>query len=133
MGEKEAKAKVLAQLEADKAARRAERESSKNQQPLASSASSPQSQPQPSAVKKDYTEARLQIRQTNGQPIVHTFKAKESLAAVRLYVEMNRTDGVSGEVKLMTNFPKKVFAAEDYENSLDNLGLVPSAVLMMTK
>ena len=88
--EKEAKAKVLAQLEADKAARRAERESSKNQQPLASSAFSPQSQPQPSAVKKDYTEARLQIRQTNGQPIVHTFKAKESLAAVRLYVEMNR-------------------------------------------
>lgn len=133
--EKEAKAKVLAQLEADKAARRAERESSKNQQQLASSASSPQSQPQPQqpAVKKDYSEARLQIRQTNGQPIVHTFGAKEPLAAVRLYVEMNRTDGLSGEVKLMTNFPKKVFAAEDYENSLDNLGLVPSAVLMMTK
>ena len=90
--EKEAKARVLAQLEADKAARRAERESSKNQQQLASSASVPQVQPQPQqpAVKKDYTETRLQIRQTNGQPIVHTFGAKESLAAVRLYVEMNR-------------------------------------------
>merc|ERR1712183_365792 len=131
--EREAKAKVLAQLEADKAARRAERESSKNQQQLVTSAtgSQPRPQPQQSAVKKDYSEARLQIRQTNGQPIVHTFGAKESLAAVRLYVEMNRTDGLSGEVKLMTNFPKKVFSEEDYENSLDNLGLVPSAVLMM--
>ena len=91
MEEREAKAKVLAQLEADKAARRAERESSKNQQQLASGPpSQPQAQPQQPAPKKDYSEARLQIRQTNGQPIVHTFRAKESLAAVRLYVEMNR-------------------------------------------
>lgn len=33
----------------------------------------------------------------------------------------------------MTNFPKKVFSEEDYDNSLENLGLVPSSVLMMTK
>ena len=39
---------------------------------------------------RDYSEAKLQIRQTNGQPLVHSFGAKESLAAVRLYVEMNR-------------------------------------------
>jgi len=132
--EREAKAKVLAQLEADKAARRAEREAGKNQQQLAASASAPvkQSEAQP-AVKKDYSEARLQVRQTNGQPLVHTFGAKESLAAVRLYLEINRTDGVTGDVKLMTNFPKKIFSDEDYENSLENLGLVPSAVLMMTK
>merc|ERR1711862_948731 len=97
------------------------------------SASAPAQQPQQPAVKKDYTEAKLQIRQTNGQPLVHSFGAKESLAAVRLYVEMNRTDGASGDVKLMTNFPKKVFTDEDYSNSLENLGLVPSAVLMMTK
>jgi len=131
--EREAKAKVLAQIEADKAARRAEREAAKNPggQPAASSPAAP-SQPAP-APKRDYSEAKLQIRQTNGQPLVHSFGAKESLAAVRLYVEMNRTDGVSGDVKLMTNFPKKVFTDEDYSNSLENLGLVPSAVLMMTK
>ena len=44
-----------------------------------------------------------------------------------------RTDGGSGPVKFMTNFPKKVFDDEEYDNSLENLGLVPSAVLMMTK
>ena len=44
-----------------------------------------------------------------------------------------RTDGGAGAVKFMTNFPKKVFSDEEYENSLENLGLVPSAVLMVTK
>lgn len=133
--EREAKAKVLAQLEADKAARRAEREAAKNHQSAASVVSAPVQSPSPDkpVVKRDYTEAKLQVRQTNGQPLVHTFGAKESLAAVRLYLEMNRTDGGSGQVKLMTNFPKKVFSDDDYENSLENLGLVPSAVLMMTK
>jgi len=127
-----AKAKVLAQIEADKAARRAEREAAKNPASASQPAAAAPVAAQP-AVKKDYSEAKLQIRQTNGQPLVHSFGAKESLAAVRLYVQMNRTDGGAGQVKFMTNFPKKVFTDEEYENSLENLGLVPSAVLMVTK
>ena len=35
---------------------------------------------------------RLQIRQTDGKPLVQTFKAKESLSAVRLYAQLNRKD-----------------------------------------
>jgi len=131
--ERAAKAKVLAQIEADKAARRAEREAAKNPAASSPAAAAPPPVATQPAVKKDYSEAKLQIRQTNGQPLVHSFGAKESLAAVRLYVEMNRTDGVAGQVKFMTNFPKKVFTDEEYENSLENLGLVPSAVLMVTK
>jgi len=132
--EKEAKARVLAQIEADKAARKAEKEAAKNKsaaEPTASPASGPSTSSP--AVKKDYTDCRLQIRQTNGQAIVHSFGVKEPLAAVRLYVEMNRTDGSSDPVKFMTNFPRKVFSDDDYENTLENLGLVPSAVLMITK
>jgi len=129
--EKDAKAKVLAQIEADKAARRAEREAAKGNAPAAAPA--PVAAAVPAAVKRDYTEAKIQIRQSAGQPLVHSFGVKESLAAVRLYVEMNRTDGGTGPVKFMTNFPKKVFGEEEYDNSLENLGLVPSAVLMMTK
>jgi len=130
--EKKAKARVLAQIEADKAARKAEREASKAGAAQVAAAA-PAAQPAQPAVKKDYTEARLQIRQPNGQAIVHSFGVKEPLAAVGLYVEMNRSDGGAGPVKFMTNFPKKVFADEDYENTLENLGLVPSAVLMITK
>ena len=86
--DKKAKARVLAQLEADKAQRRAEKESAKSGAAAVKAApAAPVAQP---AVKKDYTEARLQIRQANGEAIVHSFGVKEPLAAVRLYVEMNR-------------------------------------------
>merc|ERR1712013_762167 len=85
------------------------------------------------APKKDYTETRVQIRLPSGAPLVQAFGVKEPLSAVRLYVQMNRTDGGAGDVKLMTNFPKKVFGDEDYDNTLENLGLVPSAVLIVTK
>jgi len=78
--DKKAKARVLAQIEADKAP----------------------------APKKDYTETRVQIRLPSGAPLVQAFGVKEPLSAVRLYVQMNRTDGGTGDVKLMTNFPKKV-------------------------
>ena len=87
--EKKAKARVLAQIEADKAARRAEKESAKAGAAAAAPVAAPVVAAQP-AVKKDYTEARIQIRQTNGQAIVHSFGLKEPLAAVRLYVEINR-------------------------------------------
>jgi len=129
--ERDARARILAKIEEDKNTRRLEKEAASKK----SESSLPALPPVAAAPapKKDYTECKLQIRQTNGQPIVHSFGAKESLAAVRLYVEMNRTDGVSGIVKLMTNFPKKVFTEDEYGNSLENLGLVPSAVLMVTK
>ena len=50
------------------------------------------------AAKKEYTEAKIQIRQSAGQPLVHSFGVKESLAAVRLYVEMNRSVAESFQV-----------------------------------
>lgn len=63
----------------------------------------------------------LQIRLTNGQALTQTFSAKEPLAAVRVYIETNRTDG-SGPFSLMTNFPKKIFQGDDFEKPLDVLG-----------
>lgn len=75
-------------------------------------------------------------RLTNGAALTHSFGVKEQLASVRVFVEMNRTDvsgGVAQPFRLQTNFPRKVFTEEDYEKPLDVLGLVPSAVLMVTK
>jgi len=137
MEEKAAKARVLQQIEEDKIARRAKFNMKAPDGAGGSSESAPVAAPPvsaaPPAPKKDYTETRIQIRQPSGQPIVHAFGVKEQLAAVRLYAQINRTDGGDAPFRLMTNFPKKVFNDEDYENSLENLGLVPSAVLMMTK
>lgn len=57
----------------------------------------------------------------NGSALTQTFSSKEQLSAVRLYVEMNRTDG-DQPFSLMTSFPRKIFSTEDYEKPLDVLG-----------
>ncbi|XP_014255574.1 UBX domain-containing protein 1 isoform X2 [Cimex lectularius] len=124
-----ARQRIKEQIEADKAARRAK---------AAEAAGTPfvsptvVSSPKPAVVSKDYTETKLQIRLTNGQSLTQSFGIKEQLSAVRLYIQMNRTDG-EGPFLLMTTFPKKVFQDEDFDKPLDVLGLVPSAVITVSK
>ncbi|XP_067009971.1 UBX domain-containing protein 1 [Anabrus simplex] len=129
--EKMARQRVKEQIEQDKIARRAKF----GMAPLPDSAPAPEAAPLPAAEpvpSKDYTQTKLQIRLTNGQALTQTFGSKEQLSAVRLYVEMNRTDG-DGPFSLMTNFPKKIFTDDDYEKPLDILGLVPSAVVIVSR
>jgi len=45
------------------------------------------------------------------------------MAAVRVYIELNRSDG-DAPFCLMTSFPRKVFTSDDYEKPLDELGNV---------
>ncbi|XP_053399394.1 UBX domain-containing protein 1-A-like [Mercenaria mercenaria] len=136
MEEKMARQKVKEQIEKDKRERAAKfAKQSQETAPATVStpaANTPATQTAAPVEKKDYTETRLQIRLTNGQALTQTFAVKEPLAAVRLYIEMNRTDP-PGNFSLMTSFPRKVFAGDDYEKPLTELGLVPSAVLIVTK
>lgn len=55
--------------------------------------------------------------------MTQSFGSKEQLSAVRLFIEMNRTDDI-GPFQLMTTFPKKVFTDEDYDTPLDVLGML---------
>ncbi|ELT94094.1 hypothetical protein CAPTEDRAFT_214068 [Capitella teleta] len=123
MEEKMARQRVKEQIEKDKR-ERAEKFAKKSE-PMAP----PTQQPVP---QKNYSECRLQVRLTNGSALTQTFSANEPLSAVRLYIQMNRTDG-DGTFNLMTSFPRKVFSEADMEVPLSALGLVPSAVLMVTK
>ncbi|XP_043513100.1 UBX domain-containing protein 1 [Frieseomelitta varia] len=125
--EKLARQKVKEQIEADKAARRAKADAEKA---LAASPSTPSSST--STYRKEYNDTKLQIRLTNGQTLTQSFGSKEKLSAVRLFIEINRTDA-PGPFSLMTNFPKKIFMEEDYEAPLNALGLTPSAVLIVQK
>ncbi|KAF7992864.1 hypothetical protein HCN44_005208 [Aphidius gifuensis] len=127
-----ARERVKKQIEADKAARRAKAaaESGAIPAPVVSPV-----QAAPSFVpaqKRDYTETKLQIRLTNGESLTQTFGVKEPLSAVKVYVEMNRTD-LPGAFNLMTTFPRKVFNDDDYDTPLDVLGLVPAAVVIVQK
>ncbi|GFO50511.1 ubx domain-containing protein 1 [Plakobranchus ocellatus] len=130
--------RVKEQIEKDKRDRAAkfskEKEASNSTPATSASAASLAAAPAVPSVQpsKEYTDCRLQIRLTNGQALTQTFGAKEPLSAVRCYVEMNRTDA-AGPFSLMTSFPRRVFSSVDMEMPLDSLGLVPSAVLIVTK
>nr|KAF6468533.1 UBX domain protein 1 [Rousettus aegyptiacus] len=78
-----------------------------------------------------------------GKPILseeerqeQTFRAREQLAAVRLYVELHRGEepgGCQDPVQLLSGFPRRAFSEADMERPLQELGLVPSAVLIVAK
>nr|CAD7398930.1 unnamed protein product [Timema cristinae] len=116
--EKMARQRVKDQIEQDKVARRAKFGGPKVEPPPPPPAVTQPSQP---VVAKDYLQTRLQIRLTNGEALTQTFGSKEQLSAVRLFVEMNRTDG-NDQFSLMTSFPKKIFSEEDYDKPLEVLG-----------
>ncbi|KAK1804417.1 hypothetical protein P4O66_020439 [Electrophorus voltai] len=95
---------------------------------------SPQTPPEnqgPPPAKKDYDECRIQVRLLDGSALTAVFKAQEPLAAVRVYVQMNSSDGQ--DFTLLSPYPRRVYTDLDMEKPLRELGLVPSAVLVVTK
>lgn len=80
---------------------------------------------------------KLIFRLANGSTLTQTFGAKEQLAAVRLFIDLKRAEldisAIPDLFRIQTNFPRKIFEEDDYEKTLDLLGLVPSAVLMVSK
>ncbi|XP_062454848.1 UBX domain-containing protein 1 isoform X2 [Rhea pennata] len=135
MEEKLAKQRVREKIERDKAERAKKFgagsgvQSSTEPPAVPIMPSSPSQEP-PS--KREYDQCRIQVRLLDGTSLTQTFKAKEQLAAVRLYVELNRKDSEE-PFSLLTTFPRRVFTEEDMEKPLQELGLVPSAVLIAAK
>ncbi|KAL9539608.1 hypothetical protein PS6_011132 [Mucor atramentarius] len=128
--EKIAKAKIKAQIEQDKKERAAKREAAKQAhqaqaQAEAVAASSAPAQP---AIKKEYNEARIQIRAPGSGPITHTFDANATLSSVFDYLQ---SQGLVNAFTLSTTFPRKTFNAEDQQKTLKELNLVPSAALVL--
>ncbi|CAH8509139.1 unnamed protein product [Schistosoma intercalatum] len=90
----------------------------------------------PTAVPKtNPTICRLHIRLPSGQSIKGEFGVNEPLSAVMLYVSQNWPNSSTfidpQSIQLMTSFPKQEFTSEDRNRSLLDLGLCPSAVLMV--
>jgi len=82
--------------------------------------------------KRSYDECKIQVRLTDGKTMVQTFKAKEQLAAVRLWIEINRTDA-KGAFGLLQTFPRKQYNEDDMMRTLEDLGLVPASSLIVTR
>lgn len=71
------------------------------------------------------------MRLQDGSTLSSEFNVKEPLSAVRVFIQVKT--GIDTPFALMTTFPRKLFADDDYEKPLEMLGLVPSAVVTMTK
>ncbi|XP_046847435.1 UBX domain-containing protein 1-like [Xenia sp. Carnegie-2017] len=81
---------------------------------------------------KEYSNCRIQFRLLTGSTISGTFQPTDTISTVVSYVKENRTDG-SEPFALCTTFPRKKFSDLDMEKSVKECGLVPSAVLVLTK
>ncbi|XP_023225418.1 UBX domain-containing protein 1-like isoform X1 [Centruroides sculpturatus] len=129
-----ARQRILEEIERDKLARKEMFGTVGNTAPVISTVNSSNtvSTTTTTVPQRQYDQCKLQIRLTNGQILNQTFGSNEELAAVRLFVQLNRSDG-NCPFSLMTNFPKRIFNDEDMSKPLSALGLVPSAVLIVTK
>uniref|UniRef100_A0A0N5AHV1 UBX domain-containing protein n=1 Tax=Syphacia muris TaxID=451379 RepID=A0A0N5AHV1_9BILA len=126
--ETEAKRRVLEQIKRDREAKKTvveQRQTSETSKPKSFSLGNTSDSPY----------CCLQIRLPDGTTMKERFKSTETLAAVRLWVELNRKDPETYHYpfQLMVPFPRQVFTSDDMEKPLKALGLVPSACLVVTR
>lgn len=128
------KQKVKDGIAADRAAAKLARETEAAKAAGLAPPAQPVTPPQKIVIneQKTYDECRIQVRLTDGKCMVEKFRATEQLAAVRVWVERNRTDEPGG-FNLMTTFPRKVYNDEEMMMSLKDLGLVPASSLVVSK
>lgn len=127
----EAKKRIKAKIEADKEERRRKAEEAKAlREGKTPAAGAPVAPAAPTAPKSSasYTDARLRF-QTPGGTVQKSFPAETTLFEV---AEALKTDGtVAGVNSFMMTFPRKTFTPDDFGQTLREVGLVPSGVLVV--
>lgn len=129
----QAKARIKAKIEADKQARRekAEREKARREgraEPGTTGASAPTTAPaQRKPAAATHSQARLRLQTPSGS-IMKTFPADTTLFEVAAAVSQETGTPV---LTFTQNFPRKVFNHEFFGETLKELGLVPSANLIV--
>lgn len=135
--DQKARAAIKAQIEADKKARaeKAAREKALREgQAIVDNNAGPSQSPAAIAARagpsKDAKETRLQIRlSTGGAPLMTTLSSDAPLREVAEFVGGHSMADVDN-VTFTQNYPRKTFGPSDYEKTLRDLGLTPSAVLV---
>lgn len=127
----EAKRRIKAKIEADKEERRRKAEEAKAlREGKAPAAAAPAAPSVPTAPKSSasYTDARLRFQTPSGT-VQKSFPAETTLFEV---AEALKTDGTVGSVNsFMMTFPRKTFTPDDFGQTLREVGLVPSGVLVI--
>ncbi|KAJ4396435.1 hypothetical protein N0V93_000654 [Gnomoniopsis smithogilvyi] len=128
----EAKRRIKAKIEADKEERRRKAEEAKalreGKAPAAAAAPAAPSAPTAPKSSASYTDARLRFQTPSGT-VQKSFPAETTLFEV---AEALKTDGTVAAVNsFMMTFPRKAFTPDDFGQTLREVGLVPSGVLVV--
>jgi hypothetical protein len=128
LDEIEAKKRIKAKIEADKEERRLKIEQQRAERagvavPQPAAAQAPV-QPKPASA---YTETRLRFQSPKGN-VMKTLPVDTTLFEVA--AALKEQDGIEVQ-SFLQNFPKKVFDAHFFGETLKELGLVPSASLVL--
>ena len=131
----EAKKRVKARIEEDKAARRQKAEAEKAKRagqtpplyPATASGPSASTATSTSKPASSYTETRMRFQTPKGN-IMKTFPVTTTLFEVA--AALTQEEGLEVQ-SFVQNFPKKVFDAGYFGDNLKELGLVPSASLVV--
>lgn len=130
----EAKKRIKAKIEADKAERRRKAEEAKaarEGRDPASAEAAPAAAPGPSAPPKpkaDHSEARLRL-QTDSGNIMKTLPAETTLFELAQMVEQETGTAVTS---FSITFPRKTFSGSvDFSKTLKEAGFVPSSALIV--
>eukprot|EP01090_Pellita_catalonica_P003249 TRINITY_DN12900_c0_g1_i1.p1 TRINITY_DN12900_c0_g1~~TRINITY_DN12900_c0_g1_i1.p1 ORF type:complete len:360 (-),score=88.74 TRINITY_DN12900_c0_g1_i1:968-2047(-) len=87
-----------------------------------------------SAPTKNYDTCQVQIRQTDGKSIRHTFAPDDTLRVLFNWVSSNRTDGGFGPFSFKTTYPRKTYDASNFDSTtLRDAGLVPRGQILISR
>jgi hypothetical protein len=123
----EAKKRIKAKIEADKEERRLKAEQQRAERAGVAVPQPAAQAPAPSKPASAYTESRLRFQSSKGN-IMKTLPVDTTLFEVA--AALKEQDGIEVQ-SFLQNFPKKVFDAEFFGETLKELGLVPSASLII--
>ncbi|KAF7725875.1 hypothetical protein EC973_009207 [Apophysomyces ossiformis] len=124
--DEEHRQKIREQIARDREEQMAERQRKKAD---ANSTERSSSNPTPKTVRH-HDESHLSIRQLDGSTMRRKFEATDKLAAVKRWIDQNRTDG-DQPYKLLSQFPTRQFSIGDEEKTLRELDLCPSGTIIM--
>lgn len=124
--QQEAKQRILAQIQQDKADRAA-----RFQTNPAPSTSNQQTSPQPTRKPTANSNiARLQFRLPDGSSYTQDFPSTNKLQDVQTYIR-NNLNLTFTNFTLSTTFPRREFNEQDFRSTLLELELVPNAVILI--
>lgn len=130
LADQEARRRILDQIEQDRRERANKFVPSTGADSEEPATNSPQMTPVQNLNRSEFT--RIQFKKPDGETSVNTFKSSDKFLEVRNYVHNNLLLGTGiRDFVLATSFPRREFTPTDHTETLTDLALVPSAVLLI--